>query len=225
MLLYYITDRSQFGGDEVSRRKKLLEKIAEAATCRVDFIQLREKDLSTRDLELLAHDAMRLIREHSPQVENNDRRATWLLINSRTDVAIGSGADGVHLRSEDVSPGIAREVWKQAQQASGAKAAISVACHTVAEVGVAAHTGANYALFGPVFEKRNAESGSAAIDATPTGLGLLREACNQKIPVIALGGIAFESARSCIDAGATGIAGIRIFQKNPIERVLRQLRD
>ena len=53
MLLYYITDRKQFPGDESSRRAALLEKIAQAARCGVDFIQLREKDLSGRELGLL----------------------------------------------------------------------------------------------------------------------------------------------------------------------------
>ena len=56
-LLYYITDRSQFPGDEASRRRRLLEKIAEAARCGVDYIQLREKDLSARDLEVLARES------------------------------------------------------------------------------------------------------------------------------------------------------------------------
>ena len=53
MLLYYITDRVQFPGDEASRRRTLLEKIAEAARCGVDFIQLREKDLNQAAAYLL----------------------------------------------------------------------------------------------------------------------------------------------------------------------------
>jgi len=54
MLLYYITDRTQFRGDEPPRRRLLLAKIAEAASADVDYIQLREKDQSTRDLQSLA---------------------------------------------------------------------------------------------------------------------------------------------------------------------------
>ena len=53
-LLYYITDRTAFAADEPTRRRRLLEKISEAARAGVDYIQLREKDLSTRDLESLA---------------------------------------------------------------------------------------------------------------------------------------------------------------------------
>src|SRR5213595_110766 len=95
-LLYYITDRMQFPGDESSRRKQLLAKIAEAARCGVDFIQLREKDLSTRELELLAREAICVVRE-------NSQSNTQLLINSRTDIALAVGLNGVHLRSDDIS--------------------------------------------------------------------------------------------------------------------------
>ena len=220
MLLYYITDRSQFGGDEASRRKKLLEKIAEAAECGVDFIQLREKDLSVRELESLARDALRVIRENSPSLATNGEGETRLLINSRTDVAIACGADGVHLRSDDVSPGTVREVWKHNLARRNAEAFVSVACHTVPEVRVAAENGADFALFGPVFEKTEART-----PVPPAGLSLLKDACQQKIPIVALGGITLENARTCVEAGATGIAGIRIFQENQISQVVRQLRN
>lgn len=66
MLLYYITDRTQFPGNEADRRRRLLEKIAEAARCGVDYIQLREKDLSPRELEILARDAVRTIQASAP---------------------------------------------------------------------------------------------------------------------------------------------------------------
>src|SRR4029077_17373758 len=85
LLLCYITDRSQFFGDETARRRCLLEKITEAARYGVDFIQLREKDLTTRELELLARQAICAVRELSPLT-------TQLLINSRVDVAVAVGA-------------------------------------------------------------------------------------------------------------------------------------
>src|ERR1039458_9381674 len=88
-LLYYITDRSQFRCDECARRRDLLGKIAEAARAGVDYIQLREKDLRTRELEMLAREVVAIVRENSS--------LTRLLINSRTDVALAAGADGVHL--------------------------------------------------------------------------------------------------------------------------------
>jgi thiamine-phosphate pyrophosphorylase len=64
-LLYYITDRSQFRGDERARRRAILGKIAEAARAGVDYIQLREKDLSTRELEMLAREVVAIVRENS----------------------------------------------------------------------------------------------------------------------------------------------------------------
>src|SRR6202163_4984216 len=101
-LLYYITDRSQFHGDELARRHGLLAKVAEAARAGVDYIQLREKDLSARKLETLAREVVAAVRENSP--------STRLLINSRTDVALAAGADGVHLRGDDVEPREVRQV-------------------------------------------------------------------------------------------------------------------
>ena len=74
-LLYYITDRSQFRGDERARRRALLAKVAEAARARVDYIQLREKDLSARELEMLARDALSAVRNSTPlRTENRELR-------------------------------------------------------------------------------------------------------------------------------------------------------
>src|ERR1700687_3072080 len=113
-LLYYITDRSQFRRDEHARRPALLAKVAEAARAGVDYIQLREKDLSTRELEMLAQEALTAIRNSTPlRTENRELRTslrTRLLINSRTDVALAAGADGVHLRADDVTPHEVRQV-------------------------------------------------------------------------------------------------------------------
>src|SRR5271163_594646 len=109
-LFYYITDRSQFRGDEPTRRRALLLKITEAAQAGIDYIQLREKDLSGRALETLARDAVDIVRNGaSLRVDGYERidgrePRTRLLINSRADVALAAGADGVHLRSDDISP-------------------------------------------------------------------------------------------------------------------------
>ncbi|MGH9500929.1 MAG: thiamine phosphate synthase [Terriglobales bacterium] len=205
MLLYYITDRTQFPGDEVSRRRTLLDKIADAAHYGVDFIQLREKDLSAGALEALAQDAVRRVRENSSR--------TRLLINSRTDVAIACGAGGVHLRSEDASPREARAAWRDGLSAA---AVISVSCHSPAEVARAAAEGADLAVFAPVFAKQ----GSAA-----AGLSGLRAACENPIKVLALGGVTLENAQNCVAAGAAGVAGIRLFQENDVARVVGALRE
>jgi len=103
LLLYYITDRRQFPGGEQAQRRQLLLRISAAARLGVDYIQLREKDLSIRELEFLARDAVRCVRENSA--------TTKLLINSRTDVALAVRADGVHLTTTDISASDARTIW------------------------------------------------------------------------------------------------------------------
>jgi thiamine-phosphate pyrophosphorylase len=206
-LLYYITDRNAFPGDESSRHLRLLEKIREAAVAGVDFIQLREKDLSTRELEFLAREAVKVITLLGS--ENQELR-TSLLINSRTDVSLAVQADGVHLRSNDIFPQDVRAAWPQ----SGADPIIAVSCHSPAEVAQASANAATFAVFGPVFEKRGSHS---------AGLELLRESCQAKIPVVALGGVTLANAQSCLAAGAAGVAAIRLFQENDIASVVKRM--
>lgn len=220
-LLYYITDRRSFPGDERSRRRRLLAKIGKAARAGVDYIQLREKDLSTRELESLAREAMSIIRESSQLGTENRELRTALLINSRTDVALAVQADGVHLRSDDVRPQEVRAAWAKcgagtpARQDSPRDPLIGISCHSPAEVVDAASNAATFAVFAPVFEKK---------DAHPAGLKLLRDACQANIPVLALGGITLAKAHSCLASGAAGIAGIRLFQDNDIAAVVKALR-
>jgi thiamine-phosphate pyrophosphorylase len=213
-ILCYITDRSQFPGPESARRRRLLQKIAEAARAGVDYIQLREKDLPARDLEDLARAAMQVLLE-----TGNSKLETRLLINSRADVALAAGAHGVHLRADDISPREVRALWSQAsrnEKRATRNPLISVSCHSVAEVTRAAAARADFVLFGPVFEKTEV--------AIPGGLDRLRRACRQHVPVLALGGVTPENARACLAAGAAGIAAIRLFQQNHIAAVVRRLR-
>jgi thiamine-phosphate pyrophosphorylase len=212
-LVYYITDRSQFDGSEQTRRRTLLAKVIEAARAGVDYIQLRENDLSARGLETLAREVLALVRERS--------QSTRVLINSRTDVALAAGADGVHLRAQDIEPDEVRSIVKlfSGQPATDSKFIVSASCHSVADVFRAESNGGDCSVFAPVFGK------SAAPAIQPAGLGMLREACHANIPVLALGGVTLENAASCMDAGAAGIAGIRLFQNNKIEDIVRALRE
>jgi len=217
-LLYYITDRTGFPGDESSRRRSLLEKITEAVRAGVDYVQLREKDLSSRELESLACDAVGAMRDSA-------QSKTALLINSRADVALAAEATGVHLRSDDISPQEARQIWRNAcrvgapaRQLSPRDPVIGVSCHSRAEVAQAAANSATFAVFAPVFEKKDTPT------THPAGLAMLHQACQTKIRVLALGGITLGNARSCLEAGAAGIAAIRLFQENDIADVVRRLR-
>lgn len=212
-LLYYITDRSQFAGSELDRSRALIDKVSEAASAGVDYIQLREKNLSAKGLERLARDVVAAVRKNSP--------TTHVLINSSTDVALAAGADGVHLRSEDVSAADVRDIWSQMgawQTACVSIPIIAASCHTVNSVEIAAAQSVSFAVFAPVFGK----SGSPA--TPPAGLAMLAKACQKELPVFALGGITVENAASCLQAGAAGIAAIRLFQDNKIEDVVRALR-
>jgi len=218
-LLYYITDRTAFPGDELTRCRRLLEKIAEAARAGVDYIQLREKDLSTRQLEALAREAAEIADQLGTE---NGERKTALLINSRTDVALAAHAAGVHLRSQDISPREVREIWSRLSRADPSvrqAPILGVSCHSPAEVDRAAADAATFAVFAPVFEKKDAPT------AKPTGLAQLMEACNARIPVLALGGVTVSNALSCLEAGAAGIAAIRLFQETQVASVVETLRN
>jgi thiamine-phosphate pyrophosphorylase len=206
LLLYYITDRTQFPGTESQRRDSLLRKIAEAALTGVDYLQLREKDLSGRALESLAKHVERIIRK--------TRSSTRLLINSRTDIALAAEAHGVHLTSQDVSPLDVKTIWREAH--GSAQPVIAVSCHSEADVIAAESASADFVVFGPVFKKRGAEQ--------TAGLDQLRRASSHRIPVLALGGVTTENAHLCLEAGARGIAGIRLFQENDVATVVTKLR-
>jgi thiamine-phosphate pyrophosphorylase len=236
MLLGYITDRRQFPGSATEQRAALLRKIAEAARGGVDYIQLREKDLSARELLELAEEAAAVIRSAAPKQPKtgtrkletgNQKLGTLLLINSRLDVALACGADGVHLRSDDISAADARAAWMKAATARDSGLGthdflIACSCHTAGEVRRAQSEGADFVVFAPVFEK----GGQRGV-----GLEALRAACRPEaspavnIPVLALGGVTLENAQACLEAGAAGIAGIRLFQDRDVAEVVRRLRN
>jgi thiamine-phosphate pyrophosphorylase len=227
-LLYYITDRTAFPGDEPTRRRHLLDKIAEATSAGINYIQLREKDLPARNLESLAKEAIRIIsglNHPNPLTPDLWPPPPALLINSRTDIALAAQAAGVHLRSSDVSPQEVRAVWGSPCGAdtparlSPRDPLISVACHSPAEVMQAAADEATLALFAPVFEKKDSPA------SQPAGLDQLRHACRSRIPVLALGGVTLQNAKLCLETGAAGIAAIRLFQENEIAPVVRTLRS
>ena len=106
----------------------------------------------------------------------------------------------------ELTPGQARHIFAAAGLPS---CFVSVSCHSVADAAAARGRGADLLLFGPVFEKR---VGNVVI-AHGSGLGSLREVCAQAqpVPVLALGGVAPATIPACIEAGAAGIAGIRLF--------------
>jgi len=209
MLRYAITDRARFAAEsgqqaEPTRQTALLRQAARLAAEGIDFLQLRERDLSAAALASLARNLLATLCEHNP--------ATRLLVNSRADVAIATHADGVHLTSSpnELTPAQVRALYAAA---SLPEPVISLSCHTLAEVARAASSAPDerptLILFGPVFEK---VVGNKLVTAG-AGLDLLRAACAAAapIPVLALGGINPANTDSCLAAGAMGIAAIRLF--------------
>jgi thiamine-phosphate pyrophosphorylase len=215
-LLYYITDRTQFRGDEMTRRHSLLAKVAEAVNAGIDYIQLREKDLNARELEALAGEALTALRNAAPLRTENRELRTRLLINSRADVALATGADGIHLRAGDVSARDVRQLLEVAHRPLNTEPfLIAASCHNAAEVRRAESEKVDFAVFAPVFEKKDAPPQTQS-----AGLAALHEACQAGIPVFALGGVTLANAASCLKAGAAGVAGIRLFQENKMEDVV-----
>src|SRR5262249_21661737 len=138
-----------------------------------------------------------------------------LLVNARADVALACGAHGVHLPAYDLPASEVRTVFSRAR---GKKAVIAVSAHSAEEAARAESHGADFVVFAPVFEKAGA--------ANAAGLETLRQISRRVagMPVLALGGVTLENARLCLEAGAPGIAGIRLFQENEAARIVKELR-
>jgi thiamine-phosphate pyrophosphorylase len=178
MKRYYITDRKSAGGF-----RPLLEIIRDQMRLLVDYIQIREKDITARQLFEFTLAVL--------EVRNNEFRKrvpAKILLNSRADVAFATGADGVHLPSAapiETLPGLL----------------VARSCHSVEEI---LAFRADFVTFGPVFDSPG--------KGPPVGLDALRATCRAGTPVFALGGVTWENAADCIEAGAAGVAGIRLFQ-------------
>ncbi len=185
MIRCYITDRGRL------EPTPLLDSITRNLASGIEWIQIREKDLSARALFELVETVRALPNPHGSKI----------LVNSRVDVALAAGAAGAHLPSGSPAPSAWRRILPPGFL-------LGVSCHSLEDVRHAEAEGADYAMFGPVFSPLSKFS-----DLEPSGLeGLNRAARSVRIPVLALGGITNESIAACIQAGASGVAGISLFQ-------------
>lgn len=172
-------------------------RLAEAAVAAgIDLLQIREKILSARVLHQLAESAAAITRGS----------ATKLLINDRADVAAGAGADGVHLAANSLPADVIRRAF-------GPEFLIGVSTHSVTEATEAKTSGADFVVFGPVFETE-----SKVQFGDPAGLEQLQKVASTvtPFPVLALGGVELENVAACHRAGASGVAAIRLL-KDPMK--------
>jgi thiamine-phosphate pyrophosphorylase len=200
MRRYAITNRALYPGGELQQQAALLRDARRWIADGVDLIQLREKNLPAANIAALAREILQAIAEaNSP---------TKLLLNSRPDIAIATAAHGVHLTAAPggLTPTQVRSLYTSANRSAPM---ITLSCHTLEDVHRARINRVDAVLFAPIFEK------IVTGQTTTPGQGLdqLRAAClaASPIPIYALGGVTLENAATCLDAGATGIAGIRLF--------------
>lgn len=121
-----------------------------------------------------------------------------MIVNDRVDLAAMSGAAGAHVGQEDIPPAAARRIL-------GDRAVIGYSTHTTAQIEAAAREPISYLAIGPVFGTRTKNTGYESV-----GLEMVGQAARLAggLPVVAIGGITLESARSVIAAGAAGVAVI-----------------
>ena len=202
-----ITDLSaQRLDSDRSRAMRLREDLRRWAVDGVHIVQLREKRMEAGELYALAK--MARGETEAIQLQCRDRKRMLLLVNGRADVAAAAAADGVHLSSQpgQLTPAQLRTIFAAAGHAT---CLVSMSCHNLGEVSQARDSHADLVLFGPVFEKREA----GRIILPGSGLPLLQAACQVAgpMPVVALGGITRQTTATCLGAGASGVAGIRLF--------------
>lgn len=173
----------------------------------VDLIQIREKDLATRDLAVWVRQAVEWTRGQRPSQPR-------VLVNDRLDVALACSADGVHLPGSGLPIASVRQVCPRGFL-------IGVSTHSVRDVVSAERQGADLVVFGPVFET------SSKPHLPGVGLDALREAAHAvQIPVLALGGVTARRVPEVVGAGASGVAGISVFYRPAgARRVLKSLKE
>ncbi len=206
-ILCYVTDRRSLPATpQLDLIQPLLERIAAIAAAGVDWIQIREKDLSGKQSASLVRQALDRVSKHG----SHSKSETRIIVNDRLDVALAEQAGGVHLGENSLPVDEAKRLLKSspAAQTSDNDFILGVSCHSLEAAKSAASAGANYIFFGPVFA-----TPSKASHGAPQGIDRLARVCSSvNIPVLAIGGITLANVSSCLSAGASGIAAIRLFQ-------------
>jgi thiamine-phosphate pyrophosphorylase len=188
--LFLVTDRRRLAGDvpfETARRC-LLRQVEAAVAAQIDCIIVRERDLEARDLTDCTRAIVAMTRETSTRV----------VVNDRVDVALASGADGVHLRGDSMAPDVVRRMTPK-------QFLIGRSVHSAPEA--ASVAGVDYLIAGTVWT-----SASKHADHQLLGLdgfsSIVRAA---RVPVLAIGGVTVDRIAAIARAGGAGIAAIGLF--------------
>jgi thiamine-phosphate pyrophosphorylase len=197
--LFLVTDRHQTKG------RPLVPLLQRVLTAAAPAIQLRERDLSARELVTLALEL---------QAVTASRRSQ-LLINDRIDVALALEGVGVHLRSNSLPVSVARQVL-------GTQRLLGISVHAVEEAVQVESQGADYIVLGPIYE-----TPSKQMFGPPLGIHTLERACRLvRLPIIGIGGVTAGRAREMRRAGAFGVAVITaVLGAADVESATRELLD
>ncbi|MFC1754863.1 thiamine phosphate synthase [Thermoproteota archaeon] len=175
---YFITDSNL-------SKKGIVSDVKSAVAAKTSVIQYREKISATRQMIEQATELKKICKDSK------------LIINNRLDVAIGSGADGIHIGSDDVP-------YEDARRTLGRGKIIGVTVHNLDEALDAESRGADYLGVSPIFSTTTKQDAGL-----PCGVGLIREIKEKvKIPIVAIGGITLDNAREVLDAGADALCSI-----------------
>ena len=197
--LLVVTDRHQTKG------RPLVPLLQQVLTAGTSAIQLRERDLSARELVTLAREVQAVTASSKSQ----------LLINDRVDVALALEGVGVHLRSNSLPLPVARQML-------GVQRLLGISVHAVEEAVQAEAAGADYIVLGPIYETPSKQT-----FGPPLGIHTLEKACTLvRIPIIGIGGVTAARAREMRGAGAFGAAVITaLFGADDVESAMRELLD
>ncbi|PJA78183.1 MAG: thiamine phosphate synthase [Nitrospirae bacterium CG_4_9_14_3_um_filter_51_5] len=189
--LYLLTDRHQ------TLHRPLSSVLTEAVDAGVRMVQIREKDLETRDLTSLSRQLFPLIKHQHGTV----------LLNDRIDLVLALGADGVHLRTDSLPVSVARRLL-------GTGHLIGVSTHSVEEARVAEAEGADFIVLGPIYD-----TASKRAYGPPLGIQILQKASRSiHLPIYAIGGITPIRIPRVLSSGAYGVAAISSMLQAPSVR-------
>jgi len=207
-IIYLITSGTTTGitTPDSPEFSQLLTLINAAVDTEIPLIQIREKALSARVLYELTRLAVEIAQDSSTKV----------LVNDRFDVALAAGADGVQLTAQSLPTAVVRSETSD-------RFLIGVSTHSPGEAEAAQAGGADFILFGPVFQTESKRQ-----FGRPQGLNKLAEVVEavESLPVIAIGGISLENVSRCLQHGAAGVAAIGLLKdSNNLAATVRSIRE